>query len=246
MPVGCLKLLQHLDIEETYRQACRRLRKEPRLLKAVHSEYARLGKLSRDEKVVWPSLVVGCDEVGRGPIAGPLVASAVAFHERPWIPYLKDSKKLKPEERESLVDWIQKKAAGVGIGVVTVEEINRGNLHHLSLEAMRRALAKLELRPSLVLVDGRFPLPHLSWPQKALVKGDRRSLTIAAASIVAKVARDQMMVELDSLYPGYRLAEHKGYGTSHHLEALRRLGPSPIHRTSFAPVQEASQGLLEF
>ncbi|MCA9796703.1 MAG: ribonuclease HII [Candidatus Eremiobacteraeota bacterium] len=197
------------------------------------------------EASVWPGLpAAGADEVGRGPMAGPLVAAAVAFGERPWIPWLKDSKKLKPEEREELCEWVKSRALAYGVGIVTVEEINDGNLHHLSLEAMRRALSQLPLTLGLVLIDGKFTIPNWPTAQQALVKGDDKSVCIAAASILAKVTRDRMMVELEERYPGYGLAEHKGYATDSHMQALRRLGPSPIHRFSFAPVREASQGLL--
>ncbi|MGE0491757.1 MAG: ribonuclease HII [Vulcanimicrobiota bacterium] len=245
MRVGCLGLLAALDRAHDYRQACRHLREHPALLKTARSEYARLGRMCRSETSVWPGLpAAGADEVGRGPLAGPLVAAAVAFGERPWIPWLKDSKKLKPEEREELCEWVKERALAFAIGVVSVEEINDGNLHFLSLEAMRRALEQLPLTLGVVLIDGKYTIPAFSTPQQALIKGDDKSVCIAAASILAKVTRDRMMVELEERYPGYGLAEHKGYATEFHMEALRRLGPSPVHRFSFAPVREASQGLL--
>ncbi len=182
--------------------------------------------------------VAGVDEVGRGPLAGPLVAAAVVFESQPWIPLLNDSKKLSAEEREAVHVLICSRASAWAVGIVDVVELNCLNLHVASLEAMRRALNGLSSVPDHVLVDGCHVIPLIGCSQRALVRGDGRSLSIAAASIVAKVTRDRYMDEMDALWPGYGFAQHKGYGTPDHLRALRELGPTSIHRRRFRPVAQ--------
>ncbi|MBI3925009.1 MAG: ribonuclease HII [Armatimonadetes bacterium] len=245
--VGCLEFLSSIDLAEAPETLGRRLRREDTRLHRVYlSERKRLRTLCATERKLWESgcrLVAGADEVGRGPLAGPLVAAAVTFQAAPWIPWLKDSKQLQAEEREQLVAWVKAQAVSIALAVIDVEDINRGNLHVLSLEALKRAAMGLEIRPDHVLIDGRFPV-QLEWPQTHIVGGDRKCASIAAASIVAKVARDRMMIELDRVYPGYEFARHKGYATAEHCEALRRLGPCPIHRMTFAPVRDSLQGRL--
>ncbi len=184
------------------------------------------------------SLIAGTDEAGRGPLAGPLVAAGVIFSSQPWIPFLQDSKGLREEEREVLYDQIMAKATAVAIEVVEVDEINDSNLHRLSLEAMKRAITKLKPQPDFVLVDGKYNLPLLL-PQHPIIKGDSVSASIAAASIVAKVTRDRIMKKLDTVFPGYGFARHKGYGTKEHIKAILKLGPTPIHRMNFAPCRAA-------
>lgn len=185
--------------------------------------------------------IAGVDEVGRGPLAGPVVAAAVVFEGQPWIPLLNDSKALSADEREALFPLIQERAVSWSIGEITVPELDHFNMHHACLEAMRRALAGLSVRPEAVLVDGCHRVPALWCQQQTLVKGDAVSLSIAAASIVAKVTRDRYMDRMDALYPQYGLRSNKGYGTPEHLAALRRMGPCPLHRTRFAPVASALQ-----
>lgn len=192
------------------------------------------------ERGLWDDgyrLVAGVDEVGRGPLAGPVVAAAVVFPKSAPLPEgLGDSKTLSPARREQLAQSLHDSAqTSVGIGEASPAEIDRINILRATHMAMTRALAALPLTPDFILVDGR-PVPGLPAPSQALVKGDGRSASIAAASIIAKVWRDALMVEFAQTYPGYEFDAHKGYGTKAHLAALQRLGPSPLHRRSFAPV----------
>ena len=182
--------------------------------------------------------VVGVDEVGRGPIAGPVVAAAVMLDPMRPVAGLADSKQLTARRREALAETLREQALAWALGRAEVEEIDRLNILQASLLAMRRAVAALGASPELALIDGNR-CPELPCAALALIGGDRRVAAISAASILAKVARDAEMVVLDGRYPGYGLAVHKGYPTAAHREALRRLGPLPIHRQSFAPVRQA-------
>ena len=179
--------------------------------------------------------IAGVDEVGRGPLAGDVVAAAVILDPATPIPGLNDSKKLSEKQRQELVMLIKEHALALSIGRSSVAEIDSLNILQASLLAMQRAVEALPRRPQLVYVDGNH-LPNWRFQAKAIVRGDAKIPTIAAASVLAKVTRDCEMEALDSLYPGYGLAKHKGYPTKQHLEALAKLGPSPIHRKSFAPV----------
>jgi len=181
--------------------------------------------------------VAGVDEVGVGPLAGPVVAAAVILPETVQLPGLNDSKKLSPKARDRLSEAIRKQAVAVGIGEVSPPEIDRLNIFRASLEAMRRAVESLPIAPGHLLVDART-VPLVSMPQTAIVGGDAVDGSIAAASIVAKVHRDRLMDALDRIHPGYGLAQHKGYPTAHHMQALRELGASPVHRRSFGPVAD--------
>jgi ribonuclease HII len=197
-------------------------------------------------------VIAGLDEVGRGPLAGPVVAAAVVLPRGFVHAEIKDSKLLSPKQRDRLAPVIQQQAESWGIGVVEVDEIDRINILQASLLAMVKALdslAALTAPPDCLLIDGNQPIPAklfqgsrwlsmASVYQQTIVKGDQLCLSIAAASIVAKVARDEMMVGFDRQFPEYGFAGHKGYGSAAHLEALRRHGPSPIHRKSFAPVRD--------
>lgn len=181
--------------------------------------------------------VAGIDEAGRGPLAGPVVAAAVILDHSRIPPGIDDSKKLSPSRRSVLHDEIIQSARGVGIGVITPETIDRINILQATFLAMRQAIENLPLDPDWVLVDGSLPIPGLS-RQEAVVRGDSRSISIAAASIIAKVTRDRIMDDLDRLYPGYGFRVHKGYGTKRHRDAIARLGVSPVHRRTFAGVRE--------
>ncbi|MFZ2486272.1 MAG: ribonuclease HII [Candidatus Rickettsiella isopodorum] len=181
--------------------------------------------------------IAGVDEAGRGPLAGPVFAAAVILNSKKSIAGLADSKQLTAQKREYLAKKIQEEAKAWAVGRAEVEEIDRLNIFQASLLAMQRAVCALALIPSLVLVDGKY-CPKLNYPTKAIIKGDEKIAVISAASILAKVHRDTSMVLLDAEYPGYGLAQHKGYTTQQHLQALKKLGPSPIHRRSFAPVRQ--------
>jgi ribonuclease HII len=183
--------------------------------------------------------VAGVDEAGRGCLFGPVVAAAVMFppdwiEGRPpdWLSDVDDSKALQPAKRRALCRLILGEALAVGVGAATSREVDGLNIHRASLTAMRRAVAALPLRPDAVLVDG-FELKGVHYAQRRVTQGDRRSLTIAAASIVAKVLRDAMMDSLDRLFEGLGLARHRGYGTRDHYAALGRMGRTPLHRESF-------------
>ncbi|QFT54185.1 ribonuclease HII [Microbulbifer sp. THAF38] len=182
-------------------------------------------------------LLAGVDEVGRGPLAGDVVAAAVILDPAKPIIGLADSKKLSEKKRELLFDEICERALSFAIARATVEEIDQINILQASLLAMHRAVEQLSLQPEFVLVDGNKK-PDWPYPCDTVVKGDGRVAAIAAASILAKVTRDREMVELDAKYPGYGLAGHKGYPTKAHMQALQELGPSPVHRVSFAPVKK--------
>jgi len=180
--------------------------------------------------------LAGVDEVGRGPLAGPVVAAAVILDPEQPIEGLRDSKKLTERRREVLAEQIRERALAWSLGRAEVHEIDEINILQASLLAMQRAVAGLALAPELVLVDGNR-CPQLDYPSQAVVRGDSLVPAISAASIIAKVCRDREMVELDSSYPGYGLAKHKGYPSKAHLEALQTLGVTPVHRRSYAPVR---------
>lgn len=180
-------------------------------------------------------LMAGVDEVGRGPLAGAVVTAAVIL-KKP-IDGLTDSKKLSPKQRNLLAIRIKEEALAFAYGRAEVEEIDQLNIHHATLLAMRRAVEALPIQPDNVVVDGAFT-PQLNIPCKAIVQGDSLIPEISAASILAKVLRDEEMVALDKIYPGYGFAEHKGYATPVHKEALMRLGPCKIHRRSYSPVTD--------
>lgn len=184
--------------------------------------------------------VAGLDEVGRGAWAGPLVAGAVILPEptralRKCLTSVDDSKLLTPEQREACAAIIHQHALAYSIGIASVDEVDVLGLTHATREAMGRALATLHGQPQALLIDA-FPLPTVPLPQRAIIQGDSYSYSIAAASIIAKVARDAMMRTLDEQYPQYGFASNKGYGTEAHQAALKQFGPSPIHRRSYAPI----------
>ncbi|MFN8946904.1 MAG: ribonuclease HII [Alphaproteobacteria bacterium] len=186
--------------------------------------------------------VAGVDEVGRGPLAGPVYAAAVILDPARLPAGLDDSKKMSETRRDKAFDAIMTSALAVGIGVASVEEIDRINILAATMLAMRRAVDRLSVAPVHALIDGN-KVPALPCPADAIVKGDSKVLSIAAASIIAKVTRDRVMSELDLAFPGYGWARNKGYGTADHMEALARLGPSVHHRTSFAPIAQLRQAI---
>lgn len=186
--------------------------------------------------------VVGVDEAGRGPLAGPVVAAAVILSRASCPPGIDDSKRLCEAAREGLYARIRAEAA-VGVGMAEVEEIDRINIFQATMLAMTRAVEALGLEPAVVLVDGNH-LPKWRYPARAVIGGDALCMSIAAASIIAKVTRDRMMRDYDATFPGYGWGRNKGYGTPDHRAALIRLGPTPLHRRSFAPVARLCAGAM--
>jgi ribonuclease HII len=188
--------------------------------------------------------IAGIDEAGRGPLAGPVVAAAVILHPADPIAGVDDSKKLTERRREALFAEIQARALAVGVGIVPPGEIDRINIYQATLRAMAQAVAALSaagehIHPDHLLIDA-LTLPGMPIPQQGIIKGDAKSASIAAASIVAKVTRDRLMVHYDGLYPGYGFAGHKGYPTRAHRDAIHRLGPCPIHRKTFRGVADTT------
>lgn len=176
--------------------------------------------------------VCGIDEVGRGPLAGPVVAAAVIFPKGARIPYINDSKKLSEKKREELFDVIMREAVAVSVGFAQAERIDEINILQATYEAMRMAINKLSVKPDVLLNDA-VTIPEVDIMQVPIIKGDAKSMSIGAASIIAKVTRDRLMCEYDTWYPQYGFAKHKGYGTKQHTDALKKTGPCPIHRMTF-------------
>lgn len=182
------------------------------------------------------AVICGVDEAGRGPLAGPVFAAAVILDDPPRIKGLADSKKLTARRRDVLFEEIKQHAVAWAVASASVEEIDEINILQASLLAMRRAVLALTPQPAAILVDG-LHVPRVAMPARAIVQGDATVPAISAASILAKVARDALMLELHAAYPDYGFDRHKGYGTAVHMAALQRLGPTPAHRRSFAPVR---------
>ncbi len=180
--------------------------------------------------------IAGVDEAGRGPLAGPVVAAAVILKKDAVLQYVDDSKKLSEKERELALIEIKEKALAIGIGISSVEEIDLINIYRASREAMLSAIKQLKVKPEYILTDA-MPM-EIDIPMDAIIKGDAKSVSIAAASIVAKTTRDAYMIEMDKLFPQYGFAKHKGYPTKEHIEALKTYGVTPIHRKTYQPVKE--------
>ncbi|WP_224369243.1 ribonuclease HII [Hyalangium versicolor] len=238
VPRGLLEALE-ADGRQGARTLARRIRARQEKNRA---EGQRLRHLLRYEVELWTQgmeRVAGVDEAGMAPLAGPVVAAAAILPKHYRLKGLDDSKKILDEEkREELAVAIKRDALAWAVGVAAVEEIDSINIYHAGLLAMRRAVQGLTLVPEYALVDART-IPECPCPQKGIIHGDALSLSIAAASILAKTTRDRMMAELDAQYPGYGLASHKGYPTPQHFQALKEKGVLPIHRRSFGPVREA-------
>lgn len=208
---------------EKQQKAALKLQKEierTESLKEYEHQYEHLG------------YVCGIDEVGRGPLAGPVVAAAVILPKDSQILYLNDSKKLSEKKREELYDVIMEQAVAVALGMVSPARIDEINILQATYEAMREAISKLSVRPAILLNDA-VTIPEVTIPQVPIIKGDAKSVSIAAASIIAKVTRDRLMVEYDNMLPGYGFAKNKGYGTAEHIAALKEIGSTPIHRKTF-------------
>ena len=199
----------------------------------LEKERARLHEMqSYEREYAHMGLVCGVDEAGRGPLAGPVVAGAVILPQDCEILYLNDSKQLSEKRREALFDEIKEKAVAWGIGMASPARIDEINILQATYEAMRDAIAALDPAPQVLLNDA-VTIPGLTIPQVPIIKGDAKSLSIAAASVLAKVTRDRLMKEYDKVMPEYGFAAHKGYGSAAHMEAIRTYGPSPIHRATF-------------
>ena len=207
---------------------------------AERAERLRVQNMLNFERVLWKSgiqSIAGVDEVGVGPLAGPVVAAAVIFRPGAEIPGMDDSKRLDAEQRSKVEQLIRQTAAAIGIGTAEVDEIDRVNIYHAALLAMRRAVEALPAKPDHLLVDARV-IPEVLIPQNSFCKGDGINFSIAAASIIAKTHRDRLMEELEKNYPGYGFAQHKGYSTPEHQNAIREFGPSPVHRMSYPFIRE--------
>ena len=225
-------LFQHYENDE--RSGVQKLIQQYRKkLQVLENERARTEIMKEYEhKYEHLGYLCGIDEVGRGPLAGPVVAAAVILPKDVDIYYLNDSKQLSAMKREQLYDEIMEKAVAVGIGFADEECIDEINILQADYVAMRMALSKLSVTPDYLLNDAVI-IPEVTIPQESIIKGDAKSVSIAAASIVAKVTRDRFMVDMDSVYPGYDFAGNKGYGSAKHIEALKTLGPCKIHRRTF-------------
>ena len=198
-----------------------------------YQEIERIENLCQYEKEYSQyDFICGIDEVGRGPLAGPVVAGAVVLPKGSRILYINDSKKLSAKKREELFDIIKEEAVSVGIGMASPERIDEINILQATYEAMREAISKLDPQPDLLLNDA-VTIPQVEIHQVPIIKGDAKSISIGAASIIAKVTRDRLMVEYDKVMPEYGFASNKGYGSAEHIAALQKYGPTPIHRASF-------------
>lgn len=199
----------------------------------LEKELARLEAMKEYErKYASCQWICGIDEAGRGPLAGPVAAAAVILPKDCTILYLNDSKKLTPGRRDELFLEIKEKAVAWGVGIATPQRIDEINVLQATYEAMREAISSLSVTPDLLLNDA-VTIPGITIQQVPIIKGDTKSVSIAAASVLAKVTRDRMMEEYDALFPGYGFAQHKGYGTAAHIKTIRELGPCPIHRKTF-------------
>ncbi len=208
---------------EAFDKKIEKLRKEKERVKVMRAY---------EEEYHMCQYICGIDEVGRGPLAGPVVAAAVILPKDCEILYINDSKKLSEKKREELFLEIQQKAIAIGVGMASVEVIDEKNILNATYDAMRDAIKKLSVRPDVLLNDA-VRIPEVDIPQVPIIKGDAKSMSIAAASIVAKVTRDHMMEEFDQIYPGYDFAGNKGYGTQKHIEGIQTIGLCPIHRRTF-------------
>ena len=209
------------------------LKKAKARLQKYEQEKERTYALSEYERKYADYMhICGIDEVGRGPLAGPVVAGAVILPKDCDILYINDSKQLSEKKREELYDIIMEKAVAVSVGYASVERIDKINILQATYEAMRDAISKLPVSPDILLNDA-VTIPQVAIPQIPIIKGDAKSISIGAASIIAKVTRDRLMVEYDSVFPEYGFASNKGYGSAAHIEAIKKNGPCPIHRRSF-------------
>lgn len=217
---------ERAGVQNELKKAASRLLKYEQELQRTYaiSEYER--------KYADYTYICGIDEVGRGPLAGPVVAGAVILPKDCDILYINDSKQLSEKKREELYDIIMEKSVAAAVGYASVERIDEINILQATFEAMREAISKLPVSPDILLNDA-VTIPQITIPQVPIIKGDAKSISIGAASIIAKVTRDRLMVEYDSVFPEYGFASNKGYGSAAHIEAIKKIGPCPIHRRTF-------------
>ncbi len=229
---GLLRLIEGFSTDS--RQGVRKLVASAiKKTEKIENEKRRIHEMRKYEREYGSrGYVCGIDEVGRGPLAGPVCACAVILPKDCEILYVNDSKKLSAKKREELYDEIMEKAVSVGIGMASHKRIDEINILNATYEAMREAISKLDVKPDILLNDA-VTIPGVDIEQVPIIKGDAKSISIAAASIIAKVTRDRLMEEYEKLLPGYGFANNKGYGTAEHIEGLKKLGKSPIHRESF-------------
>lgn len=211
----------------------KRMREQQKL---QHEKFIKMTEYEHKYRQEGYQYIAGIDEVGRGPLAGPVVAAAVMLPPDFYLPGIDDSKKLNEKKREQFCMKIKESAIAIGIGIIDNDEIDRINIFAATKKAMLEAISQLEPKPEFLLIDA--VKLDTSYPQEPIIKGDGRSISIAAASIVAKVTRDQILKDYDLQYPHYGFANHAGYGTKEHLEAIQIYGITPIHRKSFAPIKE--------
>lgn len=223
----------HWSVQMATKKELKELERQQKAALKLQKEIERTESLKEYERQYEHlGYVCGIDEVGRGPLAGPVVAAAVILPKDSQILYLNDSKKLSEKKREELYNVIMEQAVAVGIGMVSPARIDEINILQATYEAMREAISKLSVCPSILLNDA-VTIPDVTISQVPIIKGDAKSVSIAAASIIAKVTRDRLMVEYDQILPGYGFAKNKGYGTAEHIGALKEIGPTPIHRKTF-------------
>ena len=219
--------------EDTRLSVVKEIERANTRIRKYQEELARTYAISEYERKYSDyTYICGIDEVGRGPLAGPVVAGAVILPKNFDILYINDSKKLSEKKREELYDIIMEKAVATGIGYASVERIDEINILQATFEAMRDAISKLSVSPDILLNDA-VTIPQVSVPQVPIIKGDAKSISIGAASIIAKVTRDRLMADYDMVFPEYGFASNKGYGSAQHIEAIKKYGPCPIHRRTF-------------
>lgn len=228
LEIASLSQDPRVGVRKMYQQFCR----QRALIEKENNRLQNMVLYEKQAREQGFKFIAGVDEAGRGPLAGPVVAGAVVFPEGCLIKGINDSKKLTPLMRARLFTEIKEKAVSWGVGMATVEEIDSLNVLQASLLAMRRSLQNLAAQPDYILVDA-VRIPEIRVPQLSIIKGDGKSITIAAASIIAKVTRDRMMEDYDNQFPAYGFARHKGYGTRDHIEALQRYGCCTLHRQTF-------------
>ncbi|MCI1721415.1 MAG: ribonuclease HII [Lachnospiraceae bacterium] len=217
----------------TEKQLEKQIEKEEKQKLRLEKETERtLSLMVYERKFDDRGIICGIDEAGRGPLAGPVVAGAVVLPKDHLVLYLNDSKKLTPKKREELYEVIMSEAVSVGVGMASPKRIDEINILQATYEAMRQAVSQLSVKPDLFLNDA-VTIPGIYTAQVPIIGGDGKSVSIAAASIIAKVTRDRLMLEYDEMFPQYGFAKHKGYGTAEHIEALKKYGPCPIHRSTF-------------